>query len=71
MNMKVQPAYGRDYKSAKAVKADFAANKDFVINDLFGGNDGRYVNKQDLNAGDTVTVRFNNQRNVCVVKVTK
>ena len=25
------PAYGRDYASAKAVKADWAAGKDFLI----------------------------------------
>lgn len=69
--MNVQPAYGRDYKSAKAVKADFDANKDFVINDMFSKDDGRYVNKQDLKDGETVTVRFNDQHNVCVIKVKK
>jgi hypothetical protein len=28
MRLTVIPAYGRDYKSAKAVKADFEANKE-------------------------------------------
>jgi hypothetical protein len=32
--MTLTPAYGRDYQSAKAVKADWEANKDFVIADI-------------------------------------
>lgn len=69
--MTLTPAYGRDYKSAKAVKADFEANKDFVIADVFGGNAGRYVNKQDLPAGSTVNIRYNKLQNVTVIKVVK
>jgi len=44
--MTVSGAYGRDYKSAKAIKADWDAGKDFVIRDLFSGG-GTYVNKAD------------------------
>ena len=29
------PAYGRDYKSKKAVLVDLEANKDFILNDMF------------------------------------
>lgn len=43
----VIPAYGRDYKSAKAVREDYAAGKDFIVQDFFNGNDGRAVNKED------------------------
>jgi hypothetical protein len=39
------PAYGRDYKSAKAVLADWNDNKDFIINDFKLSG---YVNKQQL-----------------------
>lgn len=48
--MTVSGAYGRDYKSLKAAKEDWAANKDFIIRD-FGKDDGRYVNRQDYPEG--------------------
>ena len=68
--MTLTPAYGRDYKSAKAVKADFDANKDFVVADMFSGS-GRYANKQDLPAGSSVNIRYNKLRDVVVIKVKK
>lgn len=52
------PAYGRDYTSMKAAKADFMANKDFVIADLFNPYDGKYVNRSQLGDQDTVQIRF-------------
>jgi hypothetical protein len=55
--MTVTPAYGRDYKSAKEVKADWKAGKDFVIADIFGGNAGRYINVQDAK-NETIMVRY-------------
>ena len=36
------PAYGRDYKSKKAVEADFNANLDFVT------ASGQYINKPQI-----------------------
>ena len=58
MKTTVIPAYGRDYKSAKAVRADFAANKDFIIADYFNPSDGRYINAEQMNAGDVLAVRY-------------
>ena len=52
------PAYGRDYKSAKAVAADFDANKDFVISDYFHPSDGRYINAEQLATGDILAIRY-------------
>lgn len=47
--MTLTPAYGRDYKSIKAVQDDFDAGKDFLINDFINTqNHGRYANKEDL-----------------------
>ena len=66
--MTLTPAYGRDYKSAKAAKADFDAGKDFVLNDISSPWDGRPINKHDL-AGKTVTLRYDRLRKVAVVKV--
>ena len=52
------PAYGRDYKSQKAVKADWGANKDFVIATL---GHPTYINKQDADRdGAKVMIRYNN-----------
>lgn len=41
------PAYGRDYKSIKEVKADWNSGKDFIIADLFDPYDGKYINIAD------------------------
>lgn len=54
----VVPAYGRDYKSAKAVREDYAAGKDFRINDMSSPYDGAYVNSGDHPAGVTLSVRY-------------
>ena len=59
----VTPAYGRDYKSGKAAKADWAADKDFIINDMFNKYDGKPINKSDAdNAGIKVIIRFDSNR---------
>ena len=58
MRLTVIPAYGRDYSSAKAVKADFEANKDFQICDMSSRDDGRYINAEQLKPGDTLAVRY-------------
>jgi len=41
--MTLVPAYGRDYKNRKSVKDDWNNNKDFIIADMFSGQDGRYI----------------------------
>ena len=63
----VIPAYGRDYTNAKAVKADFDADRDFQICDMFSGQDGRMVNKQDLAKGDTLNVRYKRLTQIAVI----
>ena len=56
--MTLIPAYGRDYKSAKAVKEDWDANKDFIIADVSSRWNGKPVNKEQLK-GETVGIRYN------------
>jgi hypothetical protein len=51
------PAYGRDYKSAKEVKAAWDAGKDFVIADISHPDNGRYVNKPQV-PGQRFNVRY-------------
>lgn len=67
----VVPAYGRDYPSEAAVRADWDAGKDFRIQDISAGwDDGRYINKEDLERhrpGNGVNIRYNRLRNVCVI----
>jgi hypothetical protein len=54
--IEVSGAYGRDYTSAKAAKADWAAGKDFAIQTI--GNRG-YINKADADrAGVKVMIRY-------------
>lgn len=54
--MTIVPAYGRDYKSARAAKDDWTAGKDFLIADMSSPHDGRYVNVKDY--GGRVTIRY-------------
>lgn len=66
--MTLTPAYGRDYKSKKAVLADFDANKDFMVNDY---NSSGYTTKEELvKLGvKSVQMRYNGLRQVFVYKV--
>jgi hypothetical protein len=69
MVLTVVPAYGRDYKSAKEVKAAWDEDKDFRIDMMFDSSDGRYINRQDAPKGATINVRYNFNRKVVVIKV--
>lgn len=73
MYLTVQPAYGRDYKSKKEVRAAWLAGKDFEICTLATFispiRSGRYVNKEDAPRGATINVRYDRQRKVCVIPV--
>ena len=56
MAITVTPAYGRDYRSGTAARADWNANKDFIE-----ATSGRYINKRD--AGDLeVRIRYGKLR---------
>ena len=68
MFITVVPAYGRDYKSQKEVKADWDAGKDFRIQDMMSPDDGRYVNKGDAPKGATLNIRFSKLMKICVIK---
>jgi len=59
------PAYGRDYRSKKALLADWDAGKDFYIVGL--GQSG-YINKDDKPDGVTLNVRYADQTKVCVIR---
>jgi uncharacterized protein YdaU (DUF1376 family) len=55
----VIPAYGRDYTSVAKVAEDYHADKDFIVQDFFSGQDGRAVNKQDAEReGITLMIRY-------------
>lgn len=62
--MTVTPAYGRDYKSAKAVREAWESGQDFVIAAPLEES-GRYVNREDY--GGSVTVRYGRLRKVTVI----
>lgn len=71
MYVVVTPAFGRDYKSAKAAKADWDAGKDFIINDFTSRWDGKPINKEDAKGAGigSVNIRFARGTKVAVVKV--
>lgn len=62
-------AYGRDYKSKKAVLEDWNAGKDFIIRDVFHSG-GTYVNRSDATAAGwtDVNIRYSRDTKVCVLK---
>lgn len=66
--MTLIPAYGRDYKSKKAVLADFDAGKDFIIASFDSQYDGKPVNKEQL-AGKLVKIRYNGLRSEVLLRV--
>jgi hypothetical protein len=71
--MTLQPAYGRDYRSKKAVVEAFEAGKDFQIASL-GPDIGRYVTRDELvsaHVTGSVTIRYDRNRKVCVVRYGK
>lgn len=73
LTLTVSGAYGRDYKSGKAAKADWEADKDFVVRGLGSG----YVNKSDVarmgeKAPRWVNIRYKkNDTQVCVIDMRK
>ena len=48
MKVTMTPAFGRDYKNKKDVKADFDADKDFIIASFIDPWCGKPANKADL-----------------------
>ena len=63
------PAYGRDYKSQKAVKKDWEEGKDFVIATVLHNDCGRYCNKTDLkDFPGTIFIRYLKKTRIIGVK---
>ena len=61
------PAYGKDYKSKKAVVEALESGADFIINELGHRYDGKPCHASDL-AGETVKVRYGGLRKVFIYK---
>lgn len=62
----VVPAYGRDYKSKKAVIQALEGNLDFRIQDISSEYDGSYVSLGELKGSPYthIRVRYNSIRDV-------
>jgi hypothetical protein len=65
------PAYGRDYKSKKAVTEDFNNDKDFVAHSYDPKQLGYYTNKQDLKqmGAKQVRIRYSKMQKVMMMEV--
>lgn len=64
-NVVLTPAYGRDYKSRKAIIEDLNAGKDFTANSPNGAG---YCSVRDL-ADGSFQVRYKQIRSVATVKI--
>ena len=63
------PAYGRDYKTAKAAEVAFTSGKDWVVADIMHPFAGRYCSLRDfVKSGETVKLRFNKNRSFKVIE---
>ncbi len=61
--MTVTPAYGRDYKSLAAAKADWDTNKDFLIAEFQHLYEGKPTNKEQC-SGMVIMVRYAKLRKI-------
>jgi hypothetical protein len=61
------PAYGNDYANQREVKADWKANKDFLLVDPTSQWDGKPINRGQI-AAAIVIVRYGNGRKTVQVK---
>lgn len=64
MFLTLVPAYGRDYKSGKSVQEDFNGNKDFLIADFLHPYYGKPINREQIDPGTTVVVRYKNRTRI-------
>ena len=68
MNLTLKPMYA-DYRTAKAVRAAWDANKDFRICNVFHPDDGRPINKRDAKPGMVLNIRFAGLTKICRITV--
>jgi hypothetical protein len=54
----LKPAHGRDYRSKKAVLADFHDGKDFIVFDMWHPSDGKPINKEQLTKPTGIKFRY-------------
>jgi len=66
MNLTLLPAYGRDYKSKKAIINDLNALKDFIVS-----HTGQYINKPQFKDHNIISfnVRYNNQLKITNINI--
>lgn len=65
MYITLTPAYGRDYKTSKAVLSDWNENRDFIICCIAHQYDGKSINKeQAIETNDNYTIRFCKQTKI-------
>lgn len=63
-HIEVEPAFGRDYKSAKLMLADWNADKDFRLTST-----GQYINKPQADEGNVGVVgRYMKSTRVCTLR---
>lgn len=65
--MSLTPAYGRDYKSQAAVSEAWHKGQDFIIASFGHRYDGKPMNINQTNPGDSFEIRYSNLRKVAVV----
>jgi len=62
------PAYGRDYNNKASAQKDLRSGKDFVLNAPQGTT---YCSVRDFRKGDTLNVRYKQQRNIASFTLTE
>ena len=62
------PAYGRDYNNKASAEKDLRSGKDFIIHAPQGVT---YCSVRDFREGDTLNVRYKQQRNIASFTLTE
>lgn len=71
MNKTLTPAYGRDYKSAKAARACFLSGNDWILADFTSRWDGKPCSMRDFPPGTKFNLRYKRLTQLCTVEVPK
>lgn len=67
--MTLYPAYGRNYKTAKEVKAAWTSGKDFLIADIMHKYYGKPVNEEQVRDPNlTIIIRYKGNEKLVVAE---
>jgi hypothetical protein len=65
--IELTPAYGADYRTAKAAREAWKSGKDFIRSSMFCDYSGKPMNREQSQSNESYTLRFCNLTKTCGV----